>query len=314
MDFKAIADACGLTSYELSDPMRLLPVRKVAKLFAMASQITKDYSLVLKLAEASAAGNSGLMGHLALASPTVRAFLECIAGYAPILITNMEVGFSDNGRTGRLCWRSLAGFDAPLQPLSLFFAASIVHRVRAAAGPTWVPLAVSFEHKALDIAPSQLALFGARISHDADCTSITFDPATLSRQIPTANAHLFAIYRHHANLLLRETEAELADWTALVKRAISERLSSQAASLDAVAADLGISPRNLQRRLDQTGISFEKVLDDLRRATAERLLRETDRPLMQVALDTGYSSQSTFTRAVRRWLQASPRAYRQQFR
>ena len=314
MDFKSIAQACGLNPQELSDPMRLLPLRKVANLFVAASRAANDCGLALKLAEASAAGNSGLMGHLALAAPSVRAFLECIAGYAPILVTNMEVGFSDSGRTARLSWRVPPGFDAPMKQISLFFAASIVRRVRAAAGPAWVPLAVSFEHKAPAVETSEMTLFGTRVSYDADCTSITFDAATLSRPIPTANAHLFAIYRHHAKLLLREAEADLADWSVQVKRALGVRLSSQAVSLDVVADDLGVSPRNLQRRLEQSGMSFEKVLDDLRRATAERLLRETDRPLMQVALDTGYSSQSTFTRAVRRWLKASPRAYRQQFR
>lgn len=294
--------------------MHLVPVRKAAKLFAASSLATKDDSLSLKLAEASTAGNSGLMGHLALASPSVRAFLECIAGYAPILITNVEVGFSDNGQTGRLFWRAPPGFDEPFQAISMFFAASTVHRVRAAAGPGWVPLAVSFEHKMPDIAPPLLALFGSRVSYDADCTSITFDAATLGLPIPTANPHLFAIYRHHANLLLREMVSEQADWAVQVKRVISERLSNQATNLEDVAAELCVSPRKLQRRLEQAGISFEKVLDDFRRVTAERLLRETDRPLVQVALDSGYNSQSTFTRAVRRWLHASPRAYRQRFR
>lgn len=308
-----MADASGLGAHELIDPMRLVPLRKVASLFVMASRTVNDCGLALKLAEASSAGNSGLMGHLALAAPTVRAFLECIAGYAPILVMGIEVGFSDDGRTGRLAWRAPSELDVSLKPCSLFFAASIVHRVRAAAGATWVPVAASFEHKAPAISPEELIVFGARTTFDCDETSITFDAATLARPIPTANAHLFAIYRHHASLLLRDAMSEL-DLTAQVKRAIGERLASQAASLDTVAADLGVSPRHLQRRLEQSGVSFDKVLDDRRRATAERLLRETNRPLMQVALDTGYSSQSTFTRAVRRWLKASPRAYRQQFR
>ena len=70
----------------------------------------------------------------------------------------------------------------------------------------------------------------------------------------------------------------------------------------------------MQRGLDRVGLSFERMLDDTRFTFAERLLRETDRPLIQVAYEVGYGSQSTFTRAMRRWLDASPRAYRQRFR
>lgn len=315
-DFKAIADACGLTTDELADPMRLVPLRQMASFYVMAAKALNDCGLPLKLAEASGVGNSGLMGHLAMAAPTVRAFVECLAGYAPLLVTNVEAGYAESAGIGRLYWRAPGGpegFEISLKPVNLFLAASIIHRVRVAAGADWVPRAVTFEHKAPAANQGELALFGRDVTFNRDCSSITFDAVTLAKPLPTANAHLFAIFKHHATLLLRDVNSD-RDWTDLVRRSIGDRLKWDAASLDGVAKDLGISPRNLQRRLEQTGSSFEKVLDDMRRATAERLLRETDLPLMQIAFDVGYGSQSTFTRAVRRWLDASPRAYRQRFR
>lgn len=315
-DFKAIADACGLTTDELADPMRLVPLRQMASFYVMAAKALNDCGLPLKLAEASGVGNSGLMGHLAMAAPTVRAFVDCLAGYAPLLVTNVEAGYAESAGIGRLYWRAPGGpegFEISLKPVNLFLAASIIHRVRVAAGADWVPRAVTFEHKAPAANQGELALFGRDVTFNRDCSSITFDAVTLAKPLPTANAHLFAIFKHHATLLLRDVNSD-RDWTDLVRRSIGDRLKWDAASLDGVAKDLGISPRNLQRRLEQTGSSFEKVLDDMRRATAERLLRETDLPLMQIAFDVGYGSQSTFTRAVRRWLDASPRAYRQRFR
>lgn len=317
LDFNSAAASCGFPIDSIEDPMRTLPLRVVADLFVVASRAVGDCGLAIKVAEEFVASNggrtTGLMGYLASAAPTVRVFLECIAGFAPLLVTGVEVGFAERGGLGKLFWRAPADFEIAIKPLGLFIAATLVHRVRTAAGPGWVPLAVTFEHKAPMATTAELGVFGSRVMFDAEMTSITVDAATLAKPMPTANPELFAIFTHHAKLLMPEIAGE-ADMVTQVRRALRVRIATESATLDAVAKDLGLPPRVMQRRLERLGLTFEKVLDDVRCTIAERLLRETDRPIMQVAHEVGYGSQSTFTRAVRRWLQDSPRAYRQRFR
>jgi AraC-like DNA-binding protein len=243
----------------------------------------------------------------------VRVFLECLAGYMSILPTGCEVGYNEVSGKGQLFWRWPIKFDSPTKPANLYLVASLVFRIRAAAGDKWVPLSVLFEHKAPMVADRELSVFGPRPRFDADKTSSTLDVATLNRPMPTANEEMFAIYKHHAALLLREASLE-RDLATQVRNAISERLTRETPTLEVVSNDIGISARAMQRGLDRVGLSFERMLDDMRFAIAERLLRETDRPVIQVTYEVGYSSQSTFTRAVRRWLDASPRANRQRFR
>lgn len=312
-DFKIIARSIEFPVHRLSDPMQAVELRKMAQLFVAVSRAMNDCGLAIKLAEEADAGNSGLLGHLALAAPTVRAFLECLAGYAPILVTGVETGFDERNGTGKIMWRAPADFDATIKPLWLYFAASLVYRIRSASGPGWVPLSVEFEHKAPAATPIEYGLFGPRVSFDADRTCVTVDKGTLDKPMPSANEELFSIYKHHAALLMREIAAE-QDLETRVRQAIIGRLNHDSATLDWIAHDIGVSPRAMQRRLERLGLSFEKLLDTTRCSIAERLLRETDRPLIQVAHDVGYGSQSTFTRAVRRWFHVSPRAYRQRCR
>lgn len=313
MDFKSITRACNFPTDSLQDPMRAVPLRMMASLFIEAARSVKDSGFPIKLAEESVIGNSGLLGHLAMSAPTVRIFMECIAGYMPVMITGFEVSYEESGGTGRIFWRTPFDLDVPTKPLGLYVAACIVFRIRLAAGSSWVPLAVSFEHNAQNVTTRERAVFGSRITFDANVTSLTIDAATLGKAMPTANEELFAIFKHHASLLMREVSAQ-QDLPTLVRNAIGVRLMGDAATLETVAQDVGMPPRALQRRLERSGVSFEKVLDETRFSIAERLLRETDRPLIQVAHEVGYGSQSTFTRAVRRWLDESPRAYRQRFR
>lgn len=313
LDFKSLARACDFPVHKLKDPMSSVPLRVMADVFVRATTITGDYGLPIKLAEDAVVGSSGLLGHLAMSAPTVRAFMECLAGYMPILVTGCDVGFEESGGTGRLFWHTPIDLDVPTKPLGLYLAASIVYRIRVAAGESWVPLAVSFEHNAPKVTPRELSVFGSRIAFDDGETSMTVDTATLSKPLPTANDELFAIFKHHAALLMREVSAE-QDLPTQVRNAIGLRLMLETPTLEMIAQDVRIPPRALQRRLDRIGMSFEKVLDETRCMIAERLLRETDRPIIQVAYEVGYGSQSTFTRAVRRWLDESPRAYRQRFR
>ncbi|MCB1503998.1 MAG: AraC family transcriptional regulator ligand-binding domain-containing protein [Hyphomicrobiaceae bacterium] len=314
VDINSVAPLCGIDMSVLGDPMRMLPLKAVARLFAAASASTGNVRLPLALAEFAELGNSGLVGHLALSAPTVRGFLECLAGFSPILVSQYEVGYSEKGGTGRIYWRGASGFDVPMQSFSLYVAASVIRRIRAAAGPNWVPLSATLEHGIPVGTEREVArLFGPRLSLDSNCSSLTVDPATLSRPMPSANEELFAIYRHHGNLLLREITLEV-DLVSRVRGAIENRLLNEVPSLEIVALDVGVTARSLQRRLENSGTSFERVLDETRYAVAERLLRETDQPLMAVAHASGYASQSTFTRAVRRWLDMPPRVYRQKFR
>ncbi|HRY07776.1 MAG TPA: AraC family transcriptional regulator ligand-binding domain-containing protein [Hyphomicrobiaceae bacterium] len=313
MNFRSIAVSCDFPLDRLSDPMRAVPLRLMAQLFVAAARDVKDCSLPIKVGEASVFGNTGLLGHLAMSAPTVRTFLECLAGYMPVLLNAIEVGYEEHGGTGRLFWNTPIDFDVPTKPFNLYIASSLVYRIRLAAGDSWIPLAVSFEHKAPNVNERELSVFGSRISFDAEVTGLTVDATTLGKAMPTANEEMFSIFKHHASLLMREVSAQ-QDLPTQVRKAISLRLMRHTPTLEMVAHDVGLPPRALQRRLERIGVSFEKVLDETRCTIAERLLRETDRPLIQVAHEVGYGSQSTFTRAVRRWLDESPRAYRQRFR
>lgn len=77
------------------------------------------------------------------------------------------------------------------------------------------------------------------------------------------------------------------------------------------ASSLGLSVRALQRRLSKDGTSFAQVVENVRRASALRMLRETDAAVYEVAFCLGYQDVSSFNRAFKRWLGMSPRDYRE---
>jgi AraC-like DNA-binding protein len=114
---------------------------------------------------------------------------------------------------------------------------------------------------------------------------------------------------------LDDEVSKIDDDSSLERRArakISMALSQGVPALSEIAAQFGMSGRTLQRRLSDRGYSFQAVVDESRRELAERLLRETSYPIAEVAFLTGFSEQSAFNRAFKRWSGQTPRSFRLQ--
>lgn len=74
---------------------------------------------------------------------------------------------------------------------------------------------------------------------------------------------------------------------------------------------MGVTARELQRELNQRGITFSDLLTAAREELAMHYLEESDMPLTEIALNLGYSELSAFSRAFRNWTGTSPQRYRQ---
>jgi AraC-like DNA-binding protein len=93
------------------------------------------------------------------------------------------------------------------------------------------------------------------------------------------------------------------------RSAIARSLASSP-TLDAVAAELGLSSRTLHRRLEEEGTSFRKLKDAVRRDAAMTRLGKGTESVAEVASALGYSEPSAFFRAFRTWTGEAPSTHR----
>ncbi len=78
----------------------------------------------------------------------------------------------------------------------------------------------------------------------------------------------------------------------------------------ATATKLNLSRQTLYRRLKAEGVSFEQVVDDLRRDMAKAYLGSEKLSVNETAYLLGFSDRSAFSRAFKRWTGASPRGWK----
>ncbi|QJD59197.1 AraC family transcriptional regulator [Pseudomonas sp. gcc21] len=95
-----------------------------------------------------------------------------------------------------------------------------------------------------------------------------------------------------------------------VRHAIHQGMSRGVLGEEYIAEPMGISTRHLRRLLGQHGTSYERLLDEVRRDAALRLLADSASSLTRIAYELGFQDPSSFTRAFRRWTGYSPSDFR----
>lgn len=95
-----------------------------------------------------------------------------------------------------------------------------------------------------------------------------------------------------------------------VKQLIQDALPSGIPSFAQISEHMGMSQRTLGRRLADHGLTFRDLIRQTQEEVASHLLRRTSRNIAEIAFETGFSEQSTFNRAFKRWTNQSPLEFR----
>jgi AraC-like DNA-binding protein len=101
-------------------------------------------------------------------------------------------------------------------------------------------------------------------------------------------------------------------WKTLVKIKMKECLVKTEAllTIEDLAAEFNMSSQTLRRRLEEEGISFRALKDEVRREVILKWLAEPNIPIGEVSLRAGFAERNGLVRAVRSWVGISPREYR----
>ncbi len=94
-----------------------------------------------------------------------------------------------------------------------------------------------------------------------------------------------------------------------VRRLLVDLLPAGKGNQDQIAKRLNRSSSTLQRQLQSEGLSYRNVLEGTRRSLAEEYLRDRKQSHAQIAYQLGFSDQSNFSRAFKRWTGTSPREF-----
>ncbi|MEO6029359.1 MAG: AraC family transcriptional regulator [Candidatus Binatia bacterium] len=168
--------------------------------------------------------------------------------------------------------------------------------------------AATFRHARPTYAAEYDRIFACPVEFSAAEDAFVVDAAVLTLPIGSA----FAEYNRQAAELARAELGRLpqADVVPQVIHLIRTHLAEGAFDLERTARELGIGARTLQRRLQDVGISFSSLRDQVRSEAALVLIRRADLSIDELADRLGYAERSNFTHAFSRWTGMTPGAFR----
>lgn len=296
----------GISPEALADPENRLPASAVIELIDRSAELSGCDSFGLLLAERRSFASLGPLSLLLERLPNVREVIEAAIAFEKHMNDIVAISLDDAGDTCLIRLDLAPGFWS-VQAFDN--AMAVAYRVLiAASGNRWQPDCVHLVRRAPDDPAPWRRVYAVPIEFGATFNGLSSTGAAM--RVPNPNAD--EVMAHHARQLLHLVPVDSAEDAVneRVRRAITLLLPGGRATIDQVAAQLGMSARSLQRRLDEEGHQFVELLGWVRRELATAYLANSSHPITTIAGLLGYASPSSFTRWFAGTFGTSPQAWR----
>lgn len=297
----------GLDVSAVADPRASIPFVAFGRLLEAGQEVTGLEQIGLLIGQRARLSYLGPVGQLMRNAPTIgdalvdlvrhqRRYIRGSAVYAVMDGPNMLLGYAVHqaGTTGvALIWDAVV--------------AAAVQYVRELSGKaadveTLLPRERPEAPEAWDRALGETIRFGS------EHAAIMIPEAVLRHPVAGADPEK---RRHLLEWIKVYSIARWPTFSGQLAREIRVQImSGQPVTRRACAATFGMSERSLNRKLQEEGTHFSRVLADTRREMAIQMLDGTRVGLGQIALALGYSEHSAFSRAFKSWTGVPAAAWR----
>lgn len=271
----------------------------------IAASMEDAHELPLKVGPLMRPDDYGALGLAWKSAPTVRSSLERVERYCRLWTDNLTYEIRDRSdgvdfvvhRSGERRLGMRLSNEATI--------ASATSLIRQTSSPRFRPVSVFLKHPAPRTTSSHERYFGCPVRFAADRDAVSISSGALARPNHLADDGISRFLLSHLDAEIESVAAE-TPVEILVEREISRSLSEGVPRMAEVARRLAVSERTLQRRLAERNHSFRALVDTARRHVASSLLRSRRYTLTEIAFLTGFSEQSAFNRAFKRWTGKTP--------
>jgi AraC-like DNA-binding protein len=283
----------GLTRSVLAVPTQLISVNSAVGLLELTAEASGCDTVGLMMAEARLLSDFGPISLLLMQQRNIRSALHTIAQYRHLLNESLGMHIEEEGKYTVIREEIMAEYPGGARQSTDMAVGVLILIFRAILGPNWRPHSVYFTHAAPRDSQILKRIFRCPLhfngdfnglmclSSDLEATNVQADPAMASY----AQSFLEAIPKPGQSSFVLD-----------VRRSVYLLLPMGRANVEQVASGLGMNVRTLQRRLDDSQVSFSDILNAVRCELAQRYIKHTSHAFGRVAELLGYSNTSSFNR------------------
>lgn len=304
----AVLRRAGLPQNLFEQTRILVSTEELFALWRAIGEVSKDASIGVRLGTESNIARFHPSGLAALSTETFGAAINHMVRYKRLSVPE-EILHETVENEWAIQFRWTLAVDTEPAVLVEHCFAWVLTIAREGTGTKIKPLRVELVQPRSH-AKSLEKHFGCPVVCGASRNAIVFRADDAAIPFITRNAELLEMLAPQFEQELKERTAIEDHFIDLVRGAIQQRLTGHRPVVDDVAKDLHMSPRTLQRRLQDSGSNYQRVLDEARRQMARYYLSNSVLELAEAAYLLGYEDASSFARAFRAWEGMPPRDWR----
>lgn len=262
----------------------------------------RDPAIALSIAQCVNTANLGILGYLLHACDTLGEALVRLQRYGKLIINDMDhIRLAQVNTNMEIQWPDIAAGEQ----LIMEFGMAVMRQfsLQLAGRPLQLNYVHLMHELVGDAAPYE-SFFGCEVFFNQPLNLMSFPATNLDIPIEKPDKALLGILQQQAEEALKNLPS-VDVFLQQAQRQLMDLCQQGEPSLMQLADRLHLSQRTLQRRLAQYDLSFQQLLDDVRQQLCRQYLQQQV-SLSDIAQLIGYSDQSAFTRAYKRWTGTTP--------
>jgi AraC-like DNA-binding protein len=314
IDVATALKECNFTQKELENQESRIAVEKINVLINYCNKKLARHDFSILVAEQFHPGMLHALGYAMVSSNTLQDALDRFARYKRVISNTSRVVNSEEN--GQLIFHvNVLTYEVTNRPiLSLgsveTFLAIIVRFAREMVKLDFSPEKVCFSYPAPNYDVTYLKkYFNCEIEFACDKTAIFFNLEQAKEKLMCGNPLITLSHEKILDEFLARIDK--SDLTHVIKNKIFELLPLGAPSQTEIAEFLGMSLRNLQRKLQDQNTSYKEILESTRKKLSMDYIVQQHLSLSEIGYLVGFSSVGNFNRAFKRWTSQTPGGYRQ---
>lgn len=313
LNFEAECAECQISLTDLNNLESRLAADKLATLMRHCNKKLGRRDFATEVAKHFHPSMFHALGYAMMSSSSLHDALERLARYKRVVSNTctIEMTEQDNNLLFEMHIDNYPDSKRPVLETCLVetFLATIVTFSRELVGSKMAPKVVKLKAAKPDIDDEYLeAFFNCGVEYGCESNSLTFSREAADTKLMVGNTIITQIHEKVLDELLNRIDKN--DLIYLVKTIIYRELPMGAPSQSDIAKQLGMSLRNLQRKLVDKGTTYKDLLDTTRKKLALDYIRQQHISFSETGYLVGFASVSNFNRAFKRWTNKTPTEYR----
>ncbi len=282
-------------------------ISHVDELWRLVVELLDDPCFGIKMTEHWHPSFVGALGYAWCASSTLRTAFDRVVRYIHVVTEDLNIRLEETGKGLKV----IADLEKSIFTLPQHHDVVIsvlMHMCRFNYGEELLPTEVCLAHEKPPCEKVISDFFRIPVNYDAALSSVTLATKDVDLKLFSANRELALM--HDEFLMKYLIEIKKGDIVQQIQSVIIDNLPSGKVSDNLIAKELNLSERSLQRKLKEQGTTFRTVLDDVREMAAIQYIKNPMNTMSDIAFLLGFSEQSAFSRAFKKWTGTSPVKYR----